>query len=63
MFPEASANQQQFTDGSRVKAFGVLDAVGMFHSVNVAVVTAETGLNAMKDGNSRISDKTRIVLP
>ena len=31
LLPEDSVNQQQFPDGSRVNAVGVLFAVGMFH--------------------------------
>ena len=63
MFPDASVNQQQFPEGSKASAFGVLLAVGIVHSVKVAVVTAETGFTAINDGSSRINDKTIIVLP
>jgi hypothetical protein len=62
LLPDSSANQQQFPEGSRASAVGVLFAVGMFHSVIVAVVTAKAGLVAINDGRSRIRVRMAIVL-
>lgn len=57
-----SANQQQLPDGSKAKATGILLAVGIAHSVKVAVVAANAGRVATNDGKRTISKRTETTL-
>lgn len=64
MLPEDSVNQQQLPDGSKAKAVGVLLAVGIVHSVKVAVVAiANTDPAGKRAGKTSKRDRIRTGVP
>jgi hypothetical protein len=58
-----SVNQQQLPEGSKAKATGTLLAVGIAHSLKVAVVAANAGRVATNVGKRTISKRKGTTVP